>query len=62
MTQKTFTVTAGVIFALVATLHVLRLLLHWDAVIGTCQIPLWVSWPALAVSGFLAYTAFTLRR
>ncbi|MBI3020970.1 MAG: hypothetical protein HYY59_03095 [Candidatus Omnitrophica bacterium] len=62
MNQKTFTVTAGVVFLLVAALHALRLLWGWEAVIGGWHIPLWVSWAALAVSGFLAYTAFRVSR
>ena len=62
MTQKTFTATVGVIFAVIAVLHLLRILLGWEAVIGGWQVPVWLSWLALALSGFLAYTAFTLRR
>jgi hypothetical protein len=60
MSQKTFVGVAGVVFLLVALLHLLRLLLGWDAVIGGWSVPHWVSWAALAVSGYLAYTAFRL--
>ena len=62
MNQKTFASTAGVVFSLVAVLHALRLLLGWDAVIGGWHAPLWLSWLALAVAGYLAYTAFNVRR
>ena len=62
MTQKTFTVAAGVIFTLVAGLHLLRVVLGWNAVIGGWDVPRWISWLALAVSGFLGYAAFTLSR
>ena len=58
MSQKTFTRIAGLVFSLVALLHALRLLFRWNAVIGGWSVPLWVSWAALAVSGYLAYTAF----
>ena len=61
MNQKTFVVTAGVVFSLVAALHALRLLLGWDAAIGGWLVPMWLSWLALAVSGYLAYTAFKLK-
>ena len=60
MSQKTFTRIAGLVFSLVAVLHALRILLTWDAVIGGWSVPMWVSWAALAVSGYLAYTAFRL--
>ena len=62
MNQKTFTFTAGVVFSLIAVLHMLRLLLGWEAVIGGWHVPLWLSWLALAVSGYLAYTAFNVHR
>lgn len=56
-----FTRTAGIVFLLVAVPHALRLLLGWEAVIGDWHVPLWVSWVALAVSGYLTYTALTLK-
>ena len=62
MKQKTFTLTVGMVFVIVAALHVLRLVLGWQAVIGNWNVPLWISWLAIAVSGCLAYTAFTLGR
>ena len=60
MTQKTFTLTAGVIFALVAVLHLLRLMFGWQAVIGGWDVPTWVSCLALVLSGYLAYSSFKL--
>ena len=60
MNQKTFTLTAGVVFSIIAVLHVLRLVFGWQAVIGSWNVPLWISWVAIAASGYLAYTAFTL--
>ena len=48
MKQKTFIRVAGLIFAVIALLHGLRLLLGWHAVIGTWQVPPWISWLALA--------------
>ena len=62
MSQKSFTRIAGCVFAIVAALHALRLLLKWAAVIGGWSVPLWVSWAALAASGYLAYTAFRMGR
>ena len=62
MNQKTFVRTAGVVFSLVAVLHALRLLLGWDAVIGGWSVPMWLSWLALAVAGYLAYTAFNVHK
>ena len=60
MNQHIFTLTTGTLFSLIAGLHLLRLLLGWAAVIGTWKVPQWISWIALLVSGYLAYSAFTL--
>ena len=51
MGQKTFSVVAGVIFALVALLHLLRIYMGWPVVIGSWTAPMWVSWIGLVVAG-----------
>ena len=61
MNQKTFALTAGIVFSLVALLHALRLLLGWEAIIGGWYVPMWFSWPALAFAGYLAYTALKMK-
>ena len=61
MNQKTFTLTAGVVFSLIAVLHALRLLLGWEAMIGGWLVPMWLSWLALAVAWYLAFTAFKVK-
>lgn len=43
------------IFALVALLHILRLILGLEATIGDWDIPLWASVLGIIVGGFLAY-------
>ena len=60
MDQKTFTIVAGAIFALVALLHVLRILMGWPAVIGGWNVPMWVSWIGLVVAGGLSYFGLSL--
>ncbi len=62
MTQKTFFCLSGVVFSLVFVLHVLRLVLKWDAVIGGWNVPNWVSIIALILSGTLAYFAFKFKK
>jgi hypothetical protein len=51
---KPFTVAAGVIFAIVAVMHLLRFVLGWDANIAGIEIPMWVSVAALVIAGGLA--------
>jgi hypothetical protein len=52
--NKTFTVAAVVIFAIVALMHLLRFVLGWDANIAGTEIPMWVSVAALVIAGGLA--------
>lgn len=62
MTQESFSVTAGVIFLIIAILHVLRIIIGWDAIIGGWAVPSWVSWLAIIVAGYLAYEGFRLAK
>ena len=56
MSQKTFTITASVIFGgVVALFHVLRIFLGWPAVIGGWMVPMWFSSMGPVVAGGLSY-------
>lgn len=61
MDQQSFYNVTLVIFSLIALLHALRLVYGWNAVIGGWEIPFWVSYLALVLAGYLAYSAFKLR-
>jgi hypothetical protein len=43
MSQRTFSLIAGVVFGLVALAHVLRILLGWSIVIQDLSVPMWAS-------------------
>jgi hypothetical protein len=60
MNQKTFSLVAGMIFLLVAVMHVLRLALKWEVVLNGWSVPMWVSWLALVIAGFLAFEGLKL--
>ena len=62
MDQKRFNMVAGVIFAAVALLHALRILMGWPVVIGGWMAPIWVSGIGLVVAGGLSYVAISLVR
>ena len=55
MSQKTFNLLAGVIFAAVALLHLSRLYFGWSAVLDNWTVPMWVSWLGLVIATGLAY-------
>ena len=62
MSQKSYITVTGAVFLVIAVLHLLRLLFGWEAVIGGWNVPTWVSGLALVLSGYLAYSAFKLRK
>jgi hypothetical protein len=62
MSQRTFSLVAGLIFLVVALMHLLRLALGWHVVLAGWTVPLWVSWVALPVAGYLAYEGLSLSR
>ena len=62
MSQKTFTVTASVVFLVIAVLHTLRLFFHWEAIIGSWSVPHWLSGVAIALFGYLSYSGFKENR
>ena len=57
MHHKTFLAVTGVIFLAIAVLHLLRAILGWKAVIGSFEVPIWLSWVAAVVAAYLAYSA-----
>jgi hypothetical protein len=60
MDQRTFSIVAGVIFAAVALLHLVRIYMGWPVMIGGWSVPMWVSWIGLIVAGGLAIFGLTL--
>ena len=52
--MKPFTTIAVVVFTLVASMHVLRILMGWEVRIGGAVIPMWASYVGLVIAGCLA--------
>ena len=52
--MKPFTLIAIVIFALMAVLHLFRLMLGWEVVFNGMVIPLWASMVGFLIAGGLA--------
>jgi len=61
MTDKTFHLIVGLVFAVVALVQALRLVMGWSVVIGGWNAPMWISWIAIIVAGGLSFVAFTRR-
>lgn len=62
MSTRAYAATSGVIFFLVAVLHLLRLVWQWDMIIGGWHVPAWVSIVGILVPSFLSFQGFRLFR
>ncbi len=60
MDQRTFNVVAGMIFALVAIFHLVRIFMDWPIVIGSWTAPEWVSWIGFIIAAGMCYLALSL--
>ncbi len=62
MSPRVFSLTAGVIFLLIALGHLSRLVFRWRVLIGDFPVPFWVNWVALFVAVYLAYEGFRVSK
>ena len=62
MSQRTFSLMAGVVFGLIALGHVLRIVLGWSFMVQDFSVPIWASGLAVVIMGYLAYEGFRLAR
>jgi len=53
--RKNYSLITGLLFAVVACVHFLRVVAGWDITINGAVIPMWVSWVGLIVPAILAY-------
>ena len=61
MTKGTFLLTAGILFALIAVGHILRILFAVTVVVAGNSVPMWLSVVAAVMTIYLAYEAFRHR-
>jgi hypothetical protein len=52
--MKPFTRITSVIFGIIALLHLLRLMYHLEIVVGTFQVPIWISIGGFFVTAILS--------
>lgn len=63
MSTDRYARVSGIVFALIAAAHALRAILQVPAQIGTYQVPVWISWIAVVVTGsFSVWASRTSRR
>ncbi|HUI76929.1 MAG TPA: hypothetical protein VLY24_03410 [Bryobacteraceae bacterium] len=62
MNEPGFLLTAGIVFLLIALGHFLRIIFGTPVVVYNIPIPVWASWIAVVIMGFLSYEGFHLAR
>ena len=62
MKQKNYLNASAFIFAVIAIGHIVRVFKGLHAAIGDTAVPMWASWVALLVAGYLAYQGYTLSK
>jgi len=60
MRQRGFLLIVGVLSGLIALVHVLRIVLGWSVMVHDFAVPMWASWIAVVIMGYLAYEGFRL--
>lgn len=58
MGNRPFTLLAAAIFALMAGVHLYRIVTHFQIILGSHEIPMSASWIAIAITGVLAVMLF----
>ncbi len=65
MTPRNFSLTAAIVFAIIALVQLTRAVFGWEVMINAYALPLWLSWVAFIVAaglscfGWKAYAAGT---
>ena len=60
MSQKSFNLATGIIFAIIAVSHLIRSILGFDVLVGGVSISIGVSVIAFLATTLLSYSAFRL--
>jgi hypothetical protein len=58
MTTRTFCALAAAIFALIALLQLIRIVMGWSVTLNGVDVPFWASWIAVIVAGTLSFFGF----
>jgi hypothetical protein len=60
MVHKLYYKTVAIIFGIIMIIHMARITGQWEAVIGSWTVPMWVSWAAVIIAGYLAVRGFQI--
>jgi hypothetical protein len=58
MTIRTFCTLAAAIFAVIALLQLIRIVMGWSVTLNGVDVPFWASWIAVIVAATLSFIGF----
>lgn len=58
MSDTIYHYIASILFSVIAVVHLARGLQGWEAVVAGVEIPIWASWVAVVLAGYLASRGF----
>ncbi len=60
MKKKSYFYTASIIFLIVGTVHLLKILINFEIQIAGISYPVWLSWIEMIIAFYLASVGFRL--
>ncbi|MBU6491092.1 hypothetical protein KGQ25_03010 [Patescibacteria group bacterium] len=48
----------GIVFLIVALLHLVRIAFGWNFILNEVNVPIWLSWLGVFIPGYLSYSSF----
>ncbi len=58
MTHKNYYIILGCVLGIVSLAHLVRAVFGISLIVGGWSVPIWLSWLAFVVAGYLSYTSF----
>jgi hypothetical protein len=60
--EKGFHMAIGIVFTIVALLHLSRIVFGWDFNLGSWDVPYWLNGVGTLITAFFAYVSFSLAK
>lgn len=60
MSLKIYYTTVAIVFSIITIVHLARITGEWQAVFAGQPVPMWVSWAAAIIAGYLAVRGFQI--
>ncbi len=56
--ERNLLMFVGIVFLVVALLHLVRIAFGWNLILAEVGVPIWVSWFGVLIPGYLSYSSF----